>query len=238
MRMEDQRESIDYPFLETEVPQAIAQTLEGIERITEIVLAMKSFSHPGATTKEEADLNLGIQSTVTVCRHRWKYAADLTLDLDPDLPVVPCLLSELNQVILNLIVNAADAIASRLGDAGEKGLIEVSSRRDGDHAEVRITDNGGGIPAAIVDRIFDPFFTTKEVGQGTGQGLAISRDVIANKHGGTLTLETIAGEGTTFVLRLPLESDQSTALMGGALQESPGPAPAGSTDIPPSLEAA
>ena len=204
-RMNEQRDAIDYPFLEAEVPEAIAQTLEGIERITEIVLAMKSFSHPGAETKEAADLNLGIRSTVTVCRNRWKYAADLTLDLDPDLPPVPCLLSELNQVILNLIVNAADAIGERLGDTGEKGLIQIVSRLDGDHAEVRITDNGGGIPDAIADRIFDPFFTTKDVGQGTGQGLAISRDVINHKHGGTLTFAATAGEGTTFVLRLPLE---------------------------------
>ena len=203
----DRLAAIDFDFLQTEIPQALEQSLDGVERIKSIVRAMKDFSHPGSVAKEYADLNRAIESTVTVCSNRWKYVADLKLDLDRGLPQVPCLISEFNQVVLNLIVNAADAIESdaKLKGSTEKGQITIQTSRRGERAEVRVIDSGGGIPQEIKERIFDPFFTTKEVGKGTGQGLAISRDVIVQKHGGELLCESEPGVGTTFIIRVPLE---------------------------------
>jgi PAS domain S-box-containing protein len=195
----------DYAFLKAEVPAALAQSLEGLTRMSTIVLAMRDFSHPGSTSKEPADLNRSITSTVEVCRHRWKYAADVTLALDEAMPRVPCLVAEFNQVILNLVVNAADAIAEgEPAGATAKGTITVATRVAGGEAEVTVTDNGPGMPEAVQRRLFEPFFTTKPVGKGTGQGLALSRDVIVNKHGGRLTFESAVGRGTTFTIRLPL----------------------------------
>ena len=166
---------------------------------------MKDFSHPGSEDKTPLDLNRAIESTITVARNEWKYIADLETDFDPALPPVPCLPGEFNQAVLNLIVNAAHAIAAKFGDgAGGKGLITVKTRRDGDWADLRICDSGTGIPEAARGRIFEPFFTTKEVGKGTGQGLAIARSVVVDKHGGTIAFETESGKGTTFIVRLPL----------------------------------
>jgi len=198
------REELDFDFLREEVPQAISQSLDGIERIAAIVRAMKDFSHPGTEGAELADINKAIESTATVCRTRWKYVADLDLDLDPGLPHVPCRVAEFNQVVLNLIVNAADAIAERFEGTGTPGRITVRSRLGGDAVEITVEDNGGGIPDSVIDRVFDPFFTTKGVGKGTGQGLSISRDVIVRQHGGEITCRTGPGEGTAFIVRLPL----------------------------------
>ncbi len=198
-------EAVDLDYLRKEIPAAISQSLEGVERVSEIVRAMKQFSHPGGEEKTPADINGAISSTVTVARNEWKYVAEMETDFDENLPPVPVLLGDFNQVILNIIVNAAQAIGERNGD-GEKGMISISTRPNGDWAEVRIRDTGGGIPDEIADRIFDPFFTTKEVGKGTGQGLAISHSVIVEKHGGTIDFETEPGVGTTFILRLPLDA--------------------------------
>jgi signal transduction histidine kinase len=190
------------------MPKALSQTLEGIDRISAIVAAMKDFSHPGLE-KTLCDLNRAIASTITVARNEWKYVADVQTHFDPDLPFVSVMPSALNQVILNLLVNATQAIAScKSRQSEEKGLIEISTQRVEGSVEIRIRDSGCGIPADIQDRIFDPFFTTKEVGKGTGQGLAISRDVIVNKHGGSIWMESVIDVGTTFVLRLPF--DRST----------------------------
>lgn len=199
-------EEVDYEFIREEIPQAIEQSLEGIERITSIVRAMKDFSHPGSTNKEPADLNKAVESTVTVCSNRWKYAADLELDLMETLPPVPCLVGEFNQVILNLVVNAADAIAEHNGESGTKGKITLRTFLDGDYAVVTVTDDGPGMPEGVKSKIFDPFFTTKVVGKGTGQGLAISQDVIVQKHGGSIEVQSSPGNGTTFIVRLPLSS--------------------------------
>ena len=200
-------EAADSEYLSEEVPRAIEQALEGVDRVSKIVRAMKEFSHP-STTKTRIDLNHAIESTITVARSEWKYVADLTTDLDPELPPVPCVPAELNQTILNLLVNAAHAIADKLGEgASQKGTISISTRRVGPWAEIRITDSGTGIPEAIRERIFDPFFTTKEVGKGTGQGLAIAHNAIVGKHQGTLECESVEGQGTTFIIRLPLDTD-------------------------------
>jgi PAS domain S-box-containing protein len=195
----------DFDYLGAEIPRAIQQSLEGIERIAKIVQSMKDFAHPGSGQKQAVDLNRAIESTITVARNEWKYVADLTTDFDPELPSVPCLLGQFNQVVLNIIVNAAHAITElNARDPAVRGKIEISTRQVGEWAEIRIKDTGGGIPKSICPRIFDPFFTTKPVGKGTGQGLAISHSVIVDKHDGEISFETETGLGTTFIIRLPL----------------------------------
>lgn len=195
----------DLSYLQGEIPRAIDESLAGVERVSTIVRAMKEFSHPGSEEKTPVDLNRAIESTITVARNEWKYIAELETHFDPSLPPVPCLPGEFSQVVLNIIVNAAHAIAANVGDgSGSKGLISVHTRTDNTCAEIRISDTGTGIPPHARSRIFDPFFTTKEVGKGTGQGLAIARSVVVDKHGGTITFETETGKGTTFIVRLPL----------------------------------
>lgn len=196
---------IDLDYLKEEIPKAIEQSLEGLDNVAKIVSAMKQFSHPGTDEKVFTDINKAIQSTITISRNEWKYVADVTSDLDPDLPLIPCLRGEFNQVILNIIINAAHAIGDTPGvKSGGKGSIGITTRRQGEWAEIRISDTGKGIPKEIRDRIFDPFFTTKEVGKGSGQGLAISHSVIVNKHGGSIGFETEMDHGTTMIIRLPI----------------------------------
>ncbi|HLN02228.1 MAG TPA: ATP-binding protein [Bryobacteraceae bacterium] len=197
-------EEADLEYLHDEIPRAIRQSGEGVERVATIVKAMKEFSHPGSGGMKAIDLNHAIESTLTVSRNEWKYVADAVTEFDPHLPVVRCLPGEFNQVILNLVVNAAHAIADVKMRGTTKGRITVSTRRDGDWAEIRVRDTGTGIPEAVRSRIFTPFFTTKEVGRGTGQGLAIAHTVVVKKHGGTLEFETEEGKGTTFIIRMPI----------------------------------
>ena len=197
-------ERADLEYLVQEIPKSIDQSLEGIARVSTLVNAMKEFSHPGTKEKTPLDLNHAIESTITVASNEWKYVADLETDFDPLLPLVSCLPGEFNQVILNLIVNAAHAIADTLGKGGiEKGKITVRTRNYPMWAEIQIADTGCGIPKEVRLRIFDPFFTTKEIGKGTGLGLAIARSVVVDKHGGSIDFETGEGSGTTFIIRLP-----------------------------------
>jgi PAS domain S-box-containing protein len=198
-------EEADLTYLHQEIPRAIQQSGEGVERVATIVKAMKEFSHPGAAEMKAIDLNHAIESTLTVSRNEWKYVADVETAFDPGLPVVRCLPGEFNQVILNLVVNAAHAIADHKTRGAAKGVIAITTRRDGYWAEIRIRDTGTGIPEAVRGHIFTPFFTTKEAGRGTGQGLAIAHTVVVKKHGGTLDFETEEGKGTTFILRLPID---------------------------------
>jgi signal transduction histidine kinase len=208
--IESRVKEADLEYLMEEIPKAVQQSLDGIERISSIVRSMKEFAHPGSVEKTAADINKAIESTVTVCRNEWKYVAELVTDFDPTLPLVPCLLGDFNQVILNMIVNAAHAIADKMGEGSpNKGMIRLSTRSDGNWAEVRISDTGTGIPAEIRSRIFDPFFTTKDVGKGTGQGLAISHSVVVEKLGGSIHVETEVGRGTTFIIRLPIRETSS-----------------------------
>jgi PAS domain S-box-containing protein len=194
----------DSAYLLEEIPKAIEQTLEGVGRVSTLVSAMKEFSHPGTKEKTALDLNHAIESTLTVARNEWKYVADLEIDFDRSLPLVACQPGEFNQVILNLIVNAAHAIADVAGKEGSpRGKIKVRTRNCPEFAEIQIEDTGSGIPDKVRSRIFDPFFTTKEIGKGTGQGLAIARSVVVDKHGGTIHFDTEEGKGTTFVIRLP-----------------------------------
>jgi len=198
--------ALDLDYLKEEIPRALQQSLEGVSRVSKIVSAMKDFSHPGGAGRERVDLNRAIESTITVSRNEWKYVATLETDFDPTLPPVPCYPSEFNQVVLNLLVNAAHAIAEANGgkDAGPMGLIRVSTHNLVNAVEIRISDSGTGIPKQIQSRIFDPFFTTKAVGKGTGQGLSIARAVIVDKHGGTIEVCSEPGQGALFIIQLPL----------------------------------
>jgi two-component system NtrC family sensor kinase len=195
----------DLEYLLEEIPKTLAQGLEGVGRVAKIVRAMKEFSHPGSDEKTFINLNELLESTLTISRNQWKYVAKLETDLQPDLPLVACLPGEINQVFLNLIVNAAHAIGdlSREGQGG-LGTITITTRQVGKAVQVRISDTGGGIPEPIKERIFEPFFTTKPRGKGTGQGLAISRRVVVDKHQGLLSFQTEPGKGTTFIIDLPL----------------------------------
>lgn len=199
-------ESADVEYLLEEIPRALAESEDGVGRISTIVRSVKQFAHPGSETVAPVDINAAIESTVNVSRNEWKYVADLDLQLDPSMPLVPCVAGEFNQVVLNLIVNAAHAIEDKLGrNSGQKGRITVGTAVRGGRAEVRVADTGTGILEAIRHKIFTPFFTTKDVGRGTGQGLSIAHTAVVEKLGGSLDFETVMGEGTTFFIRLPLE---------------------------------
>jgi len=206
--MEELIEEIDLEYLEEEIPVAVEHSLKGVERIAKIVQAMKIFAHPGMVAKEPVDINKEIEKTITITRNEWKYVADLKTDFDESLPPIPCFRAEFNQVILNMIVNAAHAIAeANRDDQSQRGTIHIRTIWEGNQAKICIGDTGAGIPEEIQHKIFDLFFTTKEPGKGTGQGLAISHSVIVEKHKGTLTLETQEGKGTTFTIGLPMEAD-------------------------------
>jgi light-regulated signal transduction histidine kinase (bacteriophytochrome) len=204
------RSELDLEFLREEIPKALDQSIEGLSSVAKIVGAMKEFSHPGGLSKVPADLNSAIESTSIVCQNRWKTVASLVLQLDPNLPSVSVLLSEFNQVILNLIVNAADAIADSATIAPRRpGRIVVTTRALGDRVEIRVQDNGPGIPPSVAKKIFEPFFTTKPVGKGTGQGLMLSRNIIIKKHNGELRFEPAPDGGTVFIVQLPVNDSQA-----------------------------
>jgi len=204
---------MDWDYLAEEIPLAISQSHEGVQRVSSIVRAMKEFSHPGSKDKVLQNLNTIINTTITVARNEWKYVAEVDLDLDSALPQVYLLSDEMGQVILNMLVNAAHAIGEKLGDnpEGQKGTIYISTRKVGKNVELRIRDTGIGMLEKVRLRIFDPFFTTKKVGKGTGQGLAISHDVVVEKHQGNIAVESIEGEGSTFIIHLPLGEEQRHA---------------------------
>lgn len=202
----------DIDFLIREVPQAIQQNLEGLARISRIVGSLKEFSHPNSAQKSSVDLNHAIETAVTVSRHEWKYVAEVATEFDPALPPVPCIADEINQVILNLLVNAAQTIADALKTRGEpRGRITVRTRRDDDRVALEVADTGMGIPLEIRHKIFEPFFTTKGAGKGTGQGLAIVHAIVTQHHGGTVDFVSEVGHGTTFRVMLPLSPLPTTS---------------------------
>ena len=196
-------EELDLDYLREEVPGAIQRTLQGVDRVATIVRAMKEFAQPDRKEMVATDLNRAIQATLEIARNEYKYVADVEPTFG-DLPPITCHAGDLNQVVLNIVINAAHAIGDAVKGTGSRGKIRVTTRREGDDAVVAISDTGTGIPEAIRDKVFDPFFTTKDVGGGTGQGLAIARSIVA-KHHGSLGFETETGRGTTFFLRIPIE---------------------------------
>ena len=207
-----------YLYLSERHAEALAHLLYGINEAggfvqltgevgtgkTTIVRSLKEFAHPDPKEKTRVDLNHAIRSTLTIARNEYKYVADLETDLAP-LPTVLCHAGDVNQAVLNLVVNAAHAIADAVKGSSRRGRIRVRTRVEGDAVVIAVEDDGTGIPDAVRDRIFEPFFTTKEVGRGTGQGLAIARAVVVGKHGGAITFETEPGKGTTFFVRLPVD---------------------------------
>ena len=205
-RIEMAERAADLAFLTDNMPPAVERSLEGLERVTTIVRSMKEFSHPNQRSMAPADLNAAIRTTLTVARNEYKYVADVDIRLG-DIPPVVCNVGEFNQTFLNLLVNAAHAIEDVVKGTERRGLITITTRQEAGSVVVCVQDTGGGIPEAIQGNIFDPFFTTQEVGKGTGQGLAIARSVIVDKHHGSLTFESVPGVGTTFHIRLPLEAN-------------------------------
>jgi signal transduction histidine kinase len=196
----------DVDYLVEEIPRAIGRATQGLVRVSNIVRSMKEFAYQDRAERSAADINRAILSTLTVANNELKYVADVKTDF-AELPPVMCHLGELNQVVLNIVVNAAHAIETQVKGTDRKGAIAVTTRADGDNVVIEITDNGCGIPQELLDKIFDPFFTTKEIGKGTGQGLAIARSVINDKHGGKLTVRSVVGEGSTFTIVLPIDPE-------------------------------
>jgi PAS domain S-box-containing protein len=192
----------DLDFLRAEIPKAFERTSDGVERVANIVKAMKEFAHPDPNEQNPADLNHAIGTTLLVASNEYKYFARIHTEF-AELPAIVCNIGELNQVFLNLIVNAAHAIhdAGRDVDTGE---IKISTALEGDAVIIRISDNGCGVPAENLSKLYDPFFTTKEVGRGTGQGLAITHSIVVDKHGGHIGVTSVVGAGTEFTLRLPV----------------------------------
>jgi two-component system, NtrC family, sensor kinase len=206
MREAEEKQDADYHL--TEIPKALEQTLEGVERLATIVRAMKDYAHPGQGKMAAADLNKAMATALVVARNEIKYVADVETDYG-DLPPVVCNLEDLSQVFLNVLVNAAHAVSDAVQGTTRRGSIHVRTRSEGDRALISVQDTGTGIPEGIRARIFDPFFTTKGVGRGTGQGLAIARTIVADEHHGSLTLQTEMGQGTTFYISLPLHPPQA-----------------------------
>jgi len=216
--MDDLLSSVDLDFLASEGPGAFKQSFRGLEKVAEVIRAMGQFSHPGGEGFVAVDLNAAILSTLSVCRNEWCHIAEVETDLDDSLPRVVCRPRDINHVILALVLNAADAIREALGDRGaDRGALGVSTRLDGDCAEVRVSDDGMGIPASSRAHVFEPFFSTKkEVSASMGQGLAVAKRTVVETHGGEISFETEEGKGTTFIIRLPIEPRTDAAGAGAA----------------------
>jgi two-component system NtrC family sensor kinase len=202
--LNDALEDADIEYLGDRVPKALQRARDGVERVSTIVRAMKEFSHPNQREMSVADINHAIESTLTVAASEYKYSASLKKEFQ-DLPQVHCHIGDINQVLLNLIVNAAHSIIDRHGESVENGLLTIRTWKEDADVIISVADNGTGIPELARNRIFDPFFTTKEVGKGTGQGLSISHRIVVDNHGGQLYFETEDNVGTTFFIRIPID---------------------------------
>jgi PAS domain S-box-containing protein len=210
---------VDIDFLSTEVPHAIAQTLEGVERVAAIVRAMKAFGHPGNDDKSPTDLNGAVRNTLIVASNTVKHVADVAVELG-DLPPVWCHAGDINQVLVNLVVNAAHAIADKVGTSSRRGMITIRTFVDGEDAVLQVADTGTGIPKDIAGRVFEPFFTTKEVGRGTGQGLALAYTLVTDRHAGSISFVSEDAVGTTFTVRLPVDGKRAQPSTNGARRPS------------------
>lgn len=191
------KKTIDLPFLKEDIPNLMRESKEGIVRVRTIVQDLKDFSHVDAIQQwQYCNLNQGIESTLNVAHSEIKYKADVVRRYG-DLPEVQCMASQINQVVLNLLVNAAHAMGP------QRGVITVETGTDGSNAWIEVSDTGSGIPSEVLPRIFDPFFTTKPIGKGTGLGLSLSYGIM-QKHNGSITVESKVGEGSVFRVTIPL----------------------------------
>ncbi len=206
-RLHEAEAAADLEFLAAETPRAFERTLDGVTRIAGIVRAMKEFAHPDVADQALADVNHAIDTTLTVCRSEYRYCATVVTHWG-ELPEILCIIGELNQVFLNLIVNAAHAI-EQSGLDSNTGRIDISTSLEDGWVRIEFGDNGCGIPPENLEKIFDPFFTTKDVGRGTGQGLAITRAIVVDKHRGRIEVDSTVGVGTRFTLRLPVGGRES-----------------------------
>jgi PAS domain S-box-containing protein len=200
-RINDAEVDADLEYLTERVPAAFTRTIDGVQRVATIVRAMREFAHPPSVELTPVDLNQIIENALIVATSEYKYIADVTCELG-ELPAVVCNHGDINQVLLNLVVNAAHAIADAVGNSNERGTITIRTVLEDETVRISVADTGTGIPAAIAERIYDQFFTTKVVGRGTGQGLAITRGIV-ERHNGTISFDSIEGEGTTFHIVLP-----------------------------------
>lgn len=202
LRADNLAETVDLKFLLEELPRALDRTQEGIERVAGIVRSMKEYSHPGSEQRSSADINHALENTLTIARGEYKHVADIERAFGP-IPLVPCNIGELNQLFLNILINAAHAI-EQSGKDTSSGRIRIGTAHAGADVVVSFEDNGCGIPSENLEKIFDPFFTTKPVGKGTGQGLAIARAIVVDRHGGSIDVDSQVGQGTRIEIRLPV----------------------------------
>ncbi len=201
-------EGIDLGFLSKEIYAAMQETMDGIKQVRDIVLLMKEFAHPGTGAPEATDINLVINGALTICRSRTKNIVSVDTDLAPSAPLIMCRKGQIQQVLMNLIINAVEAMEEK---DMKTGRVQITTKMGEAVLRIEICDTGPGIPYELRDKIFDPFFTTKRVGKGTGQGLALSKDIVVKQHGGRLFLDNRLGFSTSFVIELPVEPVQISA---------------------------
>ncbi len=205
VKVKSMRESLDLDFLREDIPQLMSESKEGITRVKKIVQDLKDFSHVDSTdTFQLANLHQGIDSTLNIVANEIKYKADVVKEYG-ELPDVECLPTQINQVIMNICVNAAHA----MGDT-ERGKITIRTGCTGENVWIEIADTGSGIPPEVLSKIFDPFFTTKPIGKGTGLGLSLSYGIVKN-HNGRLAVKSEVGKGTTFRITLPIKHVEGAA---------------------------
>jgi PAS domain S-box-containing protein len=202
-------EAADLDYARAQGPRSVARIVDGVGRVARIVQAMKAFSHPGAETPTPMDVVKMLEDTIVIAGHELRDIATVSTDFEK-LPAVHCYPGDLNQAFLNVIVNAAHAIADR-PSGSDPGQVHLSAKQEGTQVEIRVVDNGCGMTPEVQARLFEPFFTTKEVGRGTGQGLSIVRAAIVDKHGGSVRFESALGKGTTCVIRVPLSNEAEAA---------------------------
>lgn len=194
----------DFNFFIDEIPLSIDQSLEGIDKVVNIIDSMKKLSHPGKEEKVIYNINKIIEDAVTVSKNEWKYVADLKVELDENLQDISCYPNQLSQVFLNMIVNSVQSIKEKFeGSENCKGMINIKTKGSKKYIDIEISDTGVGMPEVIQNKIFNPFFTTKEIGKGTGQGLAITQAVIQKMHNGNISVSSKPGIGAVFYISIP-----------------------------------